>query len=296
MHKYESDGSLGSSWHPYVHGDIQAPPIQEDETALVLFMFVQLYRMKPEDELIETYYESFAVPMAEFLATYVDDVTGLPKPSYNLWEEDFQSNTYTTGVVYAGLCAAAVLAESIGDHPNAVRWKASADDIRSAAHKHLYSSDRQAFVKGIIQSDESRTADETLDTASFFGAFEFELFDLDSSEVRSTYQTIRSVFNVSAENPLLPRYEHDDYFRSDPNILGNYWYISSLWLAQYNIEIGDRDAAESVLAWIESRLDSTGMLSEQVDPATLQPVSVSPLVWSHAEYMSTVLDLEKGTV
>ena len=35
MHKYRADGALGSSWHPYVHGNTVAPPIQEDETALV---------------------------------------------------------------------------------------------------------------------------------------------------------------------------------------------------------------------------------------------------------------------
>jgi GH15 family glucan-1,4-alpha-glucosidase len=39
MHKYRADGALGSSWHPYLHADgTVSAPIQEDETALVLFV------------------------------------------------------------------------------------------------------------------------------------------------------------------------------------------------------------------------------------------------------------------
>jgi GH15 family glucan-1,4-alpha-glucosidase len=36
LHKYNPDGSLGSSWHPKIkNGEIQMP-IQEDESALIL--------------------------------------------------------------------------------------------------------------------------------------------------------------------------------------------------------------------------------------------------------------------
>lgn len=44
MHKYRADGALGSSWHPYLHADgTVSAPIQEDETALVLFVFSEFY-------------------------------------------------------------------------------------------------------------------------------------------------------------------------------------------------------------------------------------------------------------
>jgi glucoamylase len=33
----------------------------------------------------------------------------------------------------------------------------------------------------------------------------------------------------------------------------------------------------------------SGILAEQVDPYTEQPLSVSPLTWSHAAYVSTLL-------
>jgi GH15 family glucan-1,4-alpha-glucosidase len=37
LHKYNPDGSLGSSWHPWYSDGQQQLPIQEDETALVLW-------------------------------------------------------------------------------------------------------------------------------------------------------------------------------------------------------------------------------------------------------------------
>ena len=46
MHKYFSDGSLGPSWHPYVHGTSASAPIQEDETAIVLFMLAEFVRQR----------------------------------------------------------------------------------------------------------------------------------------------------------------------------------------------------------------------------------------------------------
>ena len=110
MHKYRADGALGSSWHPYVHGDMVAPPIQEDETAIVVFMFAQFYHTQQDSALIKDFYGSMIVPMAEFLAEYVDSSSGLPKPSYDLWEQDYMTTTYSTAVTYGGLLAAAELA------------------------------------------------------------------------------------------------------------------------------------------------------------------------------------------
>jgi GH15 family glucan-1,4-alpha-glucosidase len=118
MHKYRADGALGSSWHPYVHGDIVAPPIQEDETALVVFVFVQFYNLSKDSTLIKDFYHSMIKPMANFMADFIDETTGLPKPSYDLWEERFLTNTHTTAVTYAALIAASELAVVAGDELN----------------------------------------------------------------------------------------------------------------------------------------------------------------------------------
>lgn len=291
MHKYRADGALGSSWHPYVHGDVIAPPIQEDETALVVFVFVQFYQLSKDSALIKDFYRSMITPMADFMAEYIDETTGLPKPSYDLWEERFLINTHTVSVTYGALLAASDLATVAGDEKSAVKWRNAAEDIQAAAHKYLYNRERQVFYRGVIVKDGRVEYDATIDSAGIFSAFMFGLFDADSSQMKSSIQTTLDTFKSTTERPGIPRYEDDAYRRSQPGIDGNWWYITTLWIAQYRIETGDTKAAEKIIQWIDAHMSSTGMMGEQINPVTDEAIAPAPLTWSHAEYISTLLDL-----
>jgi len=290
MHKYRADGALGSSWHPYVHDDVVAPPIQEDETALVLFVFAQYYQMHPDQSLIKDFYSSMVQPMADFLVDYVDPLTSLPKPSYDLWEQVFLTTTYTTSVVHAALLAASELADAAEDSDNAVKWRAAAGDILSAAHKHLYNEERKSFYKGLIVKNGEIIKDGTVDCSSVFGSFMFGLFPSTSNEVTSAVESVKELFGVNQGAIGLPRYENDDYRRSNQDITGNWWFITSLWLAQYYIECNNNEKAMEILDWVRDSSLSTGMMSEQMDPISQEIISPAPLTWTHAEYISTLLD------
>lgn len=295
MHKYRADGALGSSWHPYVHGDIVAPPIQEDETALTVFVFVQFYLSNPSASLLKDFYGPMVKPMADFLTDHVDENTGLPKPSYDLWEQSFLTTTYTTATTYGALIAAADLAEAADDEDSAVKWRSAADDIKIAAEKHLFNQDKRSFYKGIIASkDGTLTYDDTVDSSSVFGAFMFGLSDADSDEVKQSIDTLLSLFNFKAGESGLPRYEDDDYRRKNPDVTGNWWYITTLWLAQYYADQGDITSTNAILDWVLGHATSSGMFGEQIDPVNGDLVSPAPLTWSHAEYVSTLLDLIPG--
>ncbi len=297
MHKFQADGALGSSWHPYLHtyGDkeISSPPIQEDETATVLFVFAQFYNIHKDEKLLIEFYEPFIKEMANFLALNVQESTGLPRASYDLWEEVFLTTTYTTSVVHAALLAAAGLAEAAHDETSAVRWRACAEDMRAGAEKHLYNHENGYLRKGLLSIDGDITYDDTLDCASFFGAFMYGLFDVSSSEITTTLGAIRGKLG-NEKTPGLPRYEGDNYrrqFDRAPDAPSNWWFICSLWVAQYYLEINNLKEAEEILSWVNSLRSSTGMLSEQIDPYSNETVSVSPLVWSEAEYLATLLDV-----
>ncbi|HRC27979.1 MAG TPA: glycoside hydrolase family 15 protein [Candidatus Saccharimonas sp.] len=292
MHKYRADGALGSSWHPYIHAhDEVAPPIQQDETALVLFVFSQFYHMQRDDVMLKEFYEPMVVPMANFLASYINTHTGLPRPSYDLWEEVFMTTTYTTAVTHAALLAAADLAEVRKDNDNAVKWRAAADDIHQAAHKLLYNTDKKCFYKGVTVSEDGTVKyDDTIDMSSIFGSFMFGLFGVDTEETKNAVATAEARFAVSDEVPAIGRYENDGYRRVHEDTLGNWWFVTSLWLAQYHLETGNHDRADKVLKWVRDRAWDTGVLTEQIDPVTREEVSVAPLTWSQAEYVSTLLD------
>lgn len=292
MHKYRADGALGSSWHPYVHDNgLIGPPIQEDETALTLFMFAQFYQKNQDARLLHDFYASMVVPMATFLTEYVDTHIGLPRPSYDLWEEVYLTTTFTTSITYGALIAASDLATAANDNDNAVKWRTAAEDIQTAAHKHLFNHERNAFYKGVlIKEGEIIERNATIDSSSLFGAFMFGLFPVDGEEIAAAAGTMKSTFGFSYETPGMPRYENDYYYRSSPDVLGNWWPIASLWVAQYELEAGNVETAHRILDWVREHMLPSGVLPEQINPITEEMISVAPLTWSHAEYLATLLD------
>lgn len=291
MHKYRADGALGSSWHPYVQGNTVVPPIQEDETALVVSTFVQFYQLSKDSSLIRDFYHSLIRPMANFMADYIDKHTGLPKPTYDLWEERFATFTYTTALVYGALVAASELAQSAGDDESSIKWRTAASGIQESARRHLYNEDRGVFYKSILADENGFvTKDETIDNSAIYGSFMFGLFDFDGKEVKSSIAKAAEVFGTSDEKPGLPRYENDPYRRTSDELSGNWWHICTLWRAQYDIQNGDTPHALAILKWVNQHALSTGMLSEQINPVDNSAVAPAPLTWSHAEYISTLLD------
>ncbi len=297
-HKYQSDGSLGASWHGYMHeGGVTAPPIQEDETAIVLFVFSQFYDTHKDnkllrDFLLRDFYDSLVRPTADFLSSYIDPSTGLPKPSYDLWEERFIISTYTTSTVYAALVSAASLADAAGDSESAVRWRASAEDMRTSAHKHLFNTDRGVFYGGLKVVDETIQKDDRIDSAAIYGSFMFGMYPLDSEEVHSSVAAMLQTLKMPQADVLgLARYENDQYYRVSGDIPGNPWFITALWLAQYYIETDQNEEALKLIRWSKDHMMDTGVLPEQLNPYSQQYISVAPLTWSQAEYVSTLLDL-----
>lgn len=290
MHKYRADGALGSSWHPYLHEDgTSSPPIQEDETALVLFVFAQYYHMQAGPRLLREFYHTMITPMANFLSSFINRTTGLPHASYDLWEERYLTTTYSTSVVYAALLAAADLAEAAEDADSAVKWRTSAEDISAAAHKHFFDTDKGYLRKGLFVKRGEIVYDDTLDMSSIFGSFMFGLFPVDSPEITRSVTVAKELFKAN-EVIGLPRYQNDVYCRVDPASSGNWWIITTLWMAQYNLEVNNTDEARRILAWVKDHSGTTGILPEQLSPVDERFVSVAPLTWSHAEYVATLLD------
>jgi len=291
MHKYRADGALGSSWHSYLHDGLVAPPIQEDETALPLYMFVQYYNLFQNEDILEEFYDSMVRPMADFLCNYVDDKTGLPKASYDLWEQTFLTSTYTTAVTYAALIAASDLAMLANDQNNSVKWRSAANDIQTAAHKYLFNKERKVFYRGVNIKYGQVVYDDVIDVSSVFGSYMFGLFAQDSQEIKESIATIKEVFGINNGAIGLPRSENDNYRKVSPGITGNYWFITTLWFAQYQIDNGNKESAFKILEWTRDHASSTGVMGEQLDPVTDQVVSPAPLTWTHAEYISTILDI-----
>jgi glucoamylase len=108
---------------------------------------------------------------------------------------------------------------------------------------------------------------------------------------------IRQRLWVKTDVGGMARYEGDGYHRVSNNyedVPGNPWFICTLWLAQWYIAKAknkeDLKEAVPVIEWVASRALPSGILAEQVHPYTNKPLSVSPLTWSHAAFVTTVLE------
>ncbi len=293
MHKYQPDRAIGSTWHPLVHGRRKELAIQEDETAGVVFMVGEYLEANPADKnFVEHLFQTFVIPCANWLSTFVDQETGLPHASYDLWEEKFLTSTYTVSVTIAGLESAARMAMFF-DHPEeSSRWHKAADSIRQNLDK-LYHPDGY-FRKGLLLQENGEIQyDDTLDISSLYGPFMYVGLPIDDERLRSTAKQIdEKLLNSSPSGGVL-RYEYDNYFLTKREYKGNPWIVSTLWLAQYYSTAKQPEKAQQLLDWALAHELPSGALSEQFDPENGSPLGVTPLVWSHAEMVNTILDLNK---
>jgi GH15 family glucan-1,4-alpha-glucosidase len=301
LHKYNPDGSLGSSWHPWVNGQERLLPIQEDSTALVLWALWSHFERTRDVEFAMRLYDGLVIRCGDFLASYRDSTTGLPLPSYDLWEEGWGIHTFTVATVYAGIRAAEQFARVFGDARRIKIYQGAAESVRRAMAAHLYSREERRFVKCVVPGkDGALMADTTVD-ASIYAPFYFGVFAPDDEMVVRSMEAVKSRLWVRSGVGGIARYEADSYQRApeaDASVPGNPWFICTLWLAQWVIARArnreELHEALPILEWVASRALPSGVLAEQVHPYTNQPLSVSPLTWSHAAFVTTVLEyLEK---
>src|SRR6185369_4847885 len=70
MHKYQPDRSIGSTWHPLLHGKRKELAIQEDETGIVVFMLGEYYKRSHDSDFVRNLYTTFIQPAANFMAEF----------------------------------------------------------------------------------------------------------------------------------------------------------------------------------------------------------------------------------
>lgn len=291
-HKYSPDGSVGSSWLAASgHGGLA---IEEDETALVLYALWRHFQKYRDIEFIKEVYPNLVLKATDFLLKYIDLDTGLPKPSFDLWEEKYGVFTWTVATVYAGLWSGAKFARVFYDRERHDTLCNASSRLKEAMHKHLYDPERRRFVKALyLDGSRDPSVDSSTSAVFLYGGL--------SASEKIVEETMNSIFErlwVASGVGGLARYENDEYQRKSKDATGNSWFISTLWLARWHIAHAKsmlqlKDGMD-LLSWAARYSLSSGVMPEQIHPFTGEPVSVSPLVWSHAEFVISVCEyLEK---
>ena len=291
MHKYNPDGSLASSWHPWVQNGKKQLPIQEDETALAIWSLWNHFVIYRDIEFIKPLYRPFVKRAARFLSSYRDEETGLPLPSYDLWEEKRGVHAFTIGAVFGGLTAAALFCSIFGEEDRAEHYRTVAAEIRDACTSHLWQEDQGTFCRGLEMKDSKITGIDNTCDSSAWGLFAFGLYSADDPRIKKTMKRIKEKLWVRTSVGGMARYDNDGYYRVSEEVPGNPWFICTLWYGDYLIETaeneGQLEEAVEMLAWTAEHALPSGVLAEQVHPYTGVPLSVSPLTWSHSTFVST---------
>ncbi|HEX9108071.1 MAG TPA: glycoside hydrolase family 15 protein, partial [Longimicrobiales bacterium] len=301
LHKYHPDRSLASSWHPWVdeHGD-KILPIQEDETGLVVWALWQHFQRYRDVEEVQPLYGSFIVRAAEFMADYRDRATGLPRPSWDLWEERRGVLTFTCAAVWAGLDAASRFAHAFGDLSLGLHFGRAAEEVREGVLQHLWDPGTGRFLRMLVPADSAHGAAALRDTtpdASLFGLHFLGILPETDRRLTATVDALVEALTVHTDVGGLARYRGDYYHGRTHDwdrVPGNPWFVASAWLARWLVSRAGSPAqmeeALRPLVWIARRATPSGLLPEQLNPFTGEQLSVTPLVWSHAAFVTAVHD------
>jgi glucoamylase len=293
LHKYTPDGSLAPSWNPWLRDGRKQLPIQEDETALVLWLLARHYDRNRDLDFVRSVYKRLVVQPVEFMIGFRDPDTALPLPSFDIWEERQGVFTFTCAAVCAAMNAAADLANLFNEQDRRARCLAVAAEIRDAMVRHLWIEDEGRFARGLVFQDGKLQLDRTID-ASAFATFYLDIFPAESAMVEGTMHAIREKLWVQTQVGGVARYEKDRYQRaadaeSGP---GNPWLICTLWLAEHAIaratSVAELQSALDLVRWVRSKARPSLVLPEQIHPISGAPLSVSPFTWSHAQVVSVV--------
>ncbi|MDP9017136.1 MAG: glycoside hydrolase family 15 protein [Candidatus Eremiobacteraeota bacterium] len=295
LHKYNPDGTLASSWHPYFVNGRPRLPIQEDETALVLFSLWHHFDRSRSIESVKDLYAKIITPCADFLVSYSDN-DGLCKASYDLWEERWGIHAFTVGAVYGGLTAAANFAHAFGQTHDGDRYDAAALRLSKVVCERFFDPVEKRFARMIeVDHDGNMKPDWTPD-AAIMGLLFYGMINPDDPTYAPAFEALFERLWVKTEVGGCARYVNDYYFQQSndiANVPGNPWFICTLWRARYIIARAktqaDLETALPLLHWVQEHALPSGLLAEQVHPETDAPLSVSPLTWSHAEYVTTFL-------
>ena len=291
LQKYNPDGTVASGWHASwdTRQNKELVPIQEDETALVLWALWKHYEAHRDIDFAHRLYDGLIVRCADFMVAFRNEETGLPSPSWNLWENSRGIHSFTCATVAAGLRAAANFADVFAEKTRADGYRQAADEIVRAMGERLYNERHGRFLRSLVtDNDDNLHEDATID-ASLFSVFYFDCFAADDKRVAATMAAVIDKLSVAGG---VARFENDDYMRTDGRFAGNPWFICTLWLAEYYIALAktaaDLEKPLNILKWVARAALPSGVLAEQLDPATGEHVSVSPLTWSHSTFVATV--------
>ncbi len=162
--------------------------------------------------------------------------------------------------------------------------------MKQAIIDYFYDEKKGYFIKGIYYKNDEIMYDTRFDASSAYCVFQFDVLPPDDKRVVSSFEYLKN--HLVTPIGGYARYEGDKYHQVTASVPGNPWFITTLWLAEWYIEkaknFSDLEPAIHIFDWVAKYALDTGVLAEQLHPFTGKPLSVAPLTWSHAAFVTAI--------
>lgn len=282
--RFFTDGRLAPCWG-----------YQIDETASVIVGVYNHYKVIEDKKFLKDNLK-MCEKAINFLKKYVEDVfqeTNKCGISYDLWEEYEGVNLYAVSSIFASFNAMIKIYEELKEEFTKNRVKQENVNKEKETLRNLSVTLREYILKNFY--DESKKSlvrnleDKTLDISILGTVIPFELFSPKDKKILNTVERINMTLRTYTGG--YKRFETDTYREGKP------WIIATLWIAEYYLEIGEKQKAKECFDFVIKTSTEHGFLAEQINNSTMQPDWVIGLGWSHAMFIKTLKKMiEKGIV
>lgn len=282
--RFFTDGRLAPCWG-----------YQIDETASVIVGVYNHYKVIEDKKFLKDNLK-MCEKAINFLKKYVEDIfqeTNKCGISYDLWEEYEGVNLYAVSSIFASFNAMIKIYEELKEEFTKNRVKQENVNKEKETLRNLSVTLREYILKNFY--DESKKSlvrnleDKTLDISILGTVIPFELFSPKDKKILNTVERINMTLRTYTGG--YKRFETDTYREGKP------WIIATLWIAEYYLEIGEKQKAKECFHFVIKTSTEHGFLAEQVNNSTMQPDWVIGLGWSHAMFIETLKKMiEKGII
>jgi GH15 family glucan-1,4-alpha-glucosidase len=196
-------------------------------------------------------------------------------PDWSIWEarEEPRHFVFSKMMAWTALDRGARMAEALGHHADAARWRAEAVLLRTDVLDRGWDASRGTFVQAYDAPE--------LDAAVLV-APQIRFLERTDPRVRSTVDAVRRELGSSHEE-LIYRYRRPDGL---PGSEGAF-VICSFWVAHALALMGDVDEAERLFRKLLARATPLGLYGEEIDPDTGAHLGNFPQALSHAAVINT---------
>ena len=291
--RFYTDGRLAPCWG-----------YQIDETAGVVYGACEHYKATGDKKFLKDVLK-MCENAVKFLFIYLDNILGLHDDSdivkneiektyhtedrnklpvsYDLWEMNEGVHIYSLASIYAAFSSIMEMYKVVKpEYEEKNRLKL--ESINKIEKKiDMYKKEMEKYINEKMYNENTKTIkrntnDEITDISVLGTVVPFKMYGPKEKRVVNTIEKINMTLRTYTGGYL--RFEGDHYREGKSP-----WSISTLWMAMYYKEIGQKNKAQECIDYIVNSANKHGFIGEQIDNNTIQPNWVIGLTWAHAMFI-----------